>query len=82
MFQGIQVVKAANMKVAYIDLRHCPAFCSAHHFLSQASLAIHINLGIRSTFFVEQAFSHNAVGANIGCVDQYLRHVLLMFVNM
>ena len=70
------------MKIAYKDLRHCPAFGFAHHLFSQAVLGIHINLGIRGAFFVEQAICHDAIGANVGRVDQYLRHVFLMFVTI
>ena len=51
-------------------------------FFSEARLGIHINFGISGSFFVEKAFSHNAVGTNMGGVDQYLRHVLMMFVNI
>src|SRR4051812_25357311 len=71
-----EVVVAAHVAVAHVDLGHGAPSGALHHFVAAAGLEVDADLlDLGDALRFQKALGHHAVGTDTGGVHQDLRHV-------
>src|SRR4051812_12781379 len=73
--EGGQVVVAADVALAYVDLRHRAATGALHHLVAAARLQVDADLlDVSDALGLEQPLGHEAVRADTGGIHEDLGH--------